>query len=45
MLEACSSLSLFNWSAVPQAPVMSGRDLVVTNEVAGSTRYYRLRRR
>jgi len=45
VLEACASLSRSNWAAVPQAPAVSGRDLVVTNEVCGTTRFYRLRRR
>jgi len=45
VLEACPSLSRSNWTAVPQAPVVAGRDLIVTNEVCGATRFYRLRRR
>lgn len=44
VLETCGGLSLSTWSAVPQAPVVSGRELVVTNEVSNTTRYYRLRR-
>jgi hypothetical protein len=44
VLETCASLSPSNWATVQQAPVVAGRELVVTNEVCGATRFYRLRR-
>jgi len=45
LLETCSDLGQSNWTEVLQAPVLSGPQLVVTQEVCALSRFYRLRRR
>ena len=42
-LEANTNLNTNVWSTVSPAPAVSGTNNVVTNDVSGSTRFYRLR--
>ena len=42
-LEANTNLTTNVWSAVSPAPAISGMNNVVTNAVAGSQQFYRLR--
>ena len=44
VLEATPGFETTNWSAVSNAPIVSGTNFLVTNSLTASNRYYRLRR-
>ncbi len=44
VLEAALGFETTNWSAVSNAPIVSGTNFLVTNSLTASNRFYRLRR-
>ena len=43
-VEATPGFETTNWSAVSNAPIVSGTNFLVTNSLTASNRFYRLRR-
>jgi len=45
VLETTENLAPANWVEIYEAPVLAGDQLIVTNSISATARYYRLRRR